>query len=81
MRLLLAIRTIVVTTRVAVHSHRKAGNEELGRESARRGAKMLAELGRELPPDDAGTIGQTYREAERELREFMTPAPDLSTPV
>jgi len=69
-KLLLAIRTIVVTTRVAIRSHRKAGMEDLGRDSARRGAAMLAELGRTLPTDGSEAVRQAYEKAERELQEL-----------
>lgn len=80
-RPLLAIRTIVVTTRAAVRSHRAAGNEELARESAQRGAEMLTELGSRLSPEAPGAIGQAYRDAEHELQTLTALAADRSMQV
>lgn len=78
-KLLLAIRTIVVTTRAAIRSHRKFGTDHLGRETARRGAAMLAELGRTLPTDGSDAIRQAYEEADREMQELTVAADERAT--
>jgi hypothetical protein len=78
-KLVLAIRTIVVTTRVAIRSHRKAGTDHLGRETARRGAAMLAELGRKLPADGWEAVRQAYEEADREMQELRDAAEEWAT--
>jgi hypothetical protein len=78
-KLVLAIRTIVVTTRVAINSHRKSGTNDLGPETVRRGAAMLAELGRTLPTDGSDAVRQAYEKADREMQELTDAAEERAT--
>jgi len=71
-RLLLAIRTILVTTRVAFRRHERAGMDDLAGAAAVRGVELLRRLSQELPPDAADRVARAVRDAERELRGLMT---------
>ena len=62
----LAIRTVVVTTRAAVRSHRRVGRPDMARESALRGLLLLTELGRAR--DLRNGAAETFAEAQRELQ-------------
>jgi hypothetical protein len=62
----LAIRTVLVTTRVAVKSNLAAGQPELGRRSAEQGTQLLESLAVE-PGGDAG-LSRAYADARRELQ-------------
>ncbi|HET9417093.1 MAG TPA: hypothetical protein VFP30_06070 [Candidatus Limnocylindria bacterium] len=70
-RLILAIRTILVTTRVAFRSNQRAGMEELARGAARSGLEMLERLRQEMPPDAAVRLSRAVGDAERAIRELI----------
>jgi hypothetical protein len=70
-RLLLAIRTILVTTRIAFGSNQRAGMDDLARGAASRGAEMLERLRRDLPPDASDRLSRAVGDAEREIRELV----------
>lgn len=75
-KLLLAVRTILVTTRAAIQAHQASGKADLARATARRGAELLRRLGQELPPDASETIDRSYREAEREMASLLADSGD-----
>ena len=60
----LAVRTIVVTTRVAVAVNLKAGRMDLAQASARRGLELLHEIHGETHQDGAG---EAWDQAEQHL--------------
>jgi len=62
----LAIRTVVVTTRAAVRSHRRVGQSDMARESAVRGLLLLKELGRAR--DLRNGSAEAFADARRELQ-------------
>jgi hypothetical protein len=61
------IRTIAVTTRVAIRSNRKIGRPDLVAGSARLGLMMLDELRPHLSSDTAPHVREQYERARREL--------------
>ncbi len=73
----LAIRTIVVSTRAAVAAHLNVGQEQLSRESAHRGLKLLRELRRHAAA--AGAMAD-YEAAEETIIR-MADAPWVAIPV
>jgi hypothetical protein len=73
---LLAVRTILVTTRAAIQAHQESGKEDLARATANRGAELLRRLGQGLPPDAGETIERSYREAEREMEGLLVASSD-----
>lgn len=75
-RVLLAIRTILVTTRVAFRSHRSSGMDELARAAAGRGVELLQRMRQELPPDVADRLGRAVGDAEREIRGLISSVND-----
>lgn len=75
-RLILAIRTILVTTRVAFRSNQRAGLDELATGAARRGLEMLERLRQEMPPDAAERLSRAVSEAERGIRELIATVGD-----
>lgn len=65
-KLLLAIRTILVSTRAGAITHERRGNLVLARETVERGAALLEQLGRDLPTTPA-EVRARYEDARREL--------------
>lgn len=65
---LLAIRTVLVTTRAAVLSHRKAGADGLARDSVHRGIELLTDVGDRIGIERDGELAEQYEDAMRELR-------------
>ena len=63
----LALRTIVVTTRTAIATHRMAGNDALLRASARHGLGLLDDLESRMPPDATARDQRNIEDARREL--------------
>ena len=63
----LAIRTIAVSARVAVHSSKKAGRPEMAAECARRGLALLEGLRDQLGADVPEEISELLDAAVREL--------------
>jgi hypothetical protein len=70
-RLLLAIRTILVTTRIAFRSNQRAGMDDLAGGAASRGAQLLERLRRDVPPDANERLSGAMADAEREIRELV----------
>ena len=68
-RLGLAIRTIAVTTRAAILSNEKVGRADLAVDSARRGLRMLDELGASLAADTPADVRAQYERARAALLE------------
>ena len=66
-KLKLAIRTVAVTTRVAVKSHEKRGDPELAAASARRGLQLLQGIGQSLDNGASSEARQAFDQARREL--------------
>lgn len=66
----LALRTIVVTTRTAIATHRKAGNDVLVRASAQHGLGLLNDLESRLPPDAPENALNDIGEARRQLAAY-----------
>ena len=77
-RVLLAIRTILVTTQVAFRSHHRAGMHDLARGAAHRGVELLERMRQELPPDVADRLGRAVGDAEREIRGLISSVSDRS---
>jgi hypothetical protein len=65
--LLLAIRTIAVSTRAAVRSNRQIGRPDLSIASARRGLVMLEELHARIPAGGPDVVRERYEHARDEL--------------
>lgn len=65
-KLVLAIRTIAVTTRVAVRSNAKLGRTDLIAPTARRGLELLDSLG-PLGDDTSPRVVEAYEAARAEL--------------
>ena len=74
---LLAIRTILVSTRAAVVAHLRTGREDLGRESAHRGLVLLEDLRTTAHATDTQAA---YDDAERAIMQ-MADAPRVAIPV
>lgn len=70
----LALRTVVVTTRAAVRSHLRAGHADLARESAARGLLLLEDVAasRNLRDGESESLAEGRREL-RELAAFSEP--------
>ena len=66
-KLKLAIRTVAVTTRVAVKSHEKRGDTELAAESARRGLVLLDQIAESLDEEDSTGARHAFEIARGEL--------------
>ena len=66
-RLAMRIRTILVTTRVAVSSNAKIGRADLALESARRGLALLDGIRDHVSPTTAPEMREEYERARREL--------------
>ena len=66
-KLKLAIRTVAVTTRVAVKSHEKRGDAELAAESARRGLVLLDHIAESLDEEDSTGARHAFETARGEL--------------
>jgi hypothetical protein len=63
----LALRTIVVTTRAAIATHRKRGNDDLVRASLEQGLGLLDDLVSQLPSDTLVDERRNIEEARRLL--------------
>jgi hypothetical protein len=63
----LALKTIVVSTRAAISTHRKAGNDVLIHASARQGLGLLDDLESQLPGDAPEDDRMHIEEARRVL--------------
>ena len=63
----LALRTIVVSTRAAIATHRKTGNDVLIHASAQKGLGLLYELESRLPGDATEDDRMHIEEARHEL--------------
>lgn len=70
-RLLMAIRTIAVSTRAAVRSNRQVGRRDLSVASARRGLAMLEQLRDRLPADAPDAVRDAYERARREITDAV----------
>jgi hypothetical protein len=68
-KLALAIRTVAVTTRVAVRSHSKRGDADLAVASAERGLQLLDQIAQPLE-DPSSRIRELLDAARRELTEL-----------
>jgi hypothetical protein len=66
-KLKLAIRTVAVTTRVAVKIHEKRGDAELAAESARRGLVLLDQIAESLDEDASTGARDAFETARGEL--------------
>jgi hypothetical protein len=74
-KLRLSVRTILVTTRVAVRSQREAGNDGTASAAARRGLEMLGELTARLPDDAPPDVREQADAAREELTAMADDAP------
>ena len=63
----MAIRTIAVSARVAIHSSKQAGQPEVAAECARRGLAMLAGLHEQLGADVPEEVRELLDAAVRDL--------------
>ena len=66
-RLALAVRTIVVTTRTAVRTHREVRNPDMASYSAGRGLALLEALESELPADAPQEVKELVEDARATL--------------
>lgn len=74
--MLLAIRTILVTTRAAVGSNaRDLGDGEMARASAREGLRLLDDLGPRLASNEEPRVRDAFQSARAEMLE-MASAPE-----
>jgi hypothetical protein len=75
-RQLLAIRTILVGTRAAVHSHRRAEQPDLERMSLERGLQLLEHFLARHPDGLSPEAEHSFEDARRELRALVEAADD-----
>ncbi len=75
-RQLLSIRTILVGTRAAVHSHRRAGQPDLERMSLERGLELLDHFLARHPDGLFPEAEHAFEDARRELRALVETAAD-----
>ena len=66
----LAIRTVAVTTRVAVRSNRRTGHPEYAIASAQRGLALLDSIRQAIGPDTPSEIVDALETARRELSQL-----------
>jgi hypothetical protein len=66
-KLRLAIRTVAVTTRVAVKSHERRGDAELAAETARRGLVLLDQIAESLDEEASTGARDAFETARGEL--------------
>jgi len=71
---MLAIRTIVGTTRVAVKSNQAEGRDDLALRSARRGEALLDDFASRLPPDASPDVRRSYADAREQLTAIVDEA-------
>ena len=67
----LAIRTVVVTTRVAVHSQRRIADEDGAREALRRGLALIDDLDASQADDGGDGRNGLIATARRELESLV----------
>lgn len=77
----MAIRTVAVTTRVAVKSHLSRGDPELAAASAERGLELLEQIDRSLDEGVHGPARELLDAARRELTALANPGTGGTTPV
>lgn len=80
-RLLLAVRTILVTTRVAVAKNSRAGRPRLRVATARRGLSMLDALDENVGLGAPREVREALDAGRRELLELAGDAADQTTPI
>jgi hypothetical protein len=80
-RELLAIRTILVGTRAAVHSHRRAEQPELERMSLERGLELLDHFLARHPNGLSPEAEHAFEDARRELRGLVETAASDEAPI
>ena len=75
-RLKMAIRTVAVTTRVAVASHERRGDPDLAIASAERGLELLEDIGKSLDDDASTETMESFAAVHRELTALASPRRD-----
>ena len=80
-KLRLAIRTVAVTTRVAVKSHVTRGDPELAVASAERGLELLHHIQESLDEDASRPAREQLDAARRELQALANPGEGEATAV
>jgi hypothetical protein len=80
-KLKLAIRTVAVTTRVAVKSHAGRGDSELAVASAERGLELLDQIDQSLDENASRPARDQLDAARRELTALANPGEGDATAV